>query len=107
MIPPVKRVAAGLVFALLGFVSLIVADQVGQWLCAHVIGCAQMGSCPIDVCDADARLNMLRILVWFGPAVVFGSSAFLFGGRQRSLAAWLALLTALVVAHALIMTVAR
>jgi hypothetical protein len=101
----VKRVAAGLLFAPLGFVSLVMADRLGQWLCAHVVGCRQaVNPCPIDVCAGDARLNMLRVVVWIGPAVVFGTSAFLFSGRQRPLGAWLVLLTALVIAHTLIMT---
>lgn len=107
MIRRIKRIGVGMAFALLGFVSLAVADQVGLWLCAHLIGCGHVSACPIDVCDGDARLNMLRLLVWFGPAFVFGASAFIFGGRQRSIAAWLLLLAVLVLAHAMIMAAAR
>jgi hypothetical protein len=107
MIRRAKRVGAGLVFALLGFISLVVADKVGQLLCARLFSCGRASACPIDVCEGDARLNALRLAVWVGPAVVFGTSAFVFGGRQRPLAAWVVLLVALVVAHALIMTAAR
>lgn len=107
MIRRVKRVGAGLVFALLGFVSLAIADQVDQWLCARIGGCGRLSDCPIDVCAGDARLTALRIAVWVGPAIVFGTCAFSFGGRQRSLLAWLVLLTVLVVAHAMVMIAAR
>jgi peptidoglycan/LPS O-acetylase OafA/YrhL len=104
----IRRTGASLIFALLGFVSLVVADQARQWLCAHLLGgCVQTaGSCPIDVCVPDTRQSVLRIAVYFGPAVVFGVSAFLFGRRPRRVHAWLALLAGLVVAHALIMAVA-
>jgi hypothetical protein len=103
----IKRVGLSLVFGLLGFVSLVVADTVSQLLCAYLSGCSRASACPIDVCEGDARLNALRLAVWVGPAVVFGASAFVFAGRQRPLAAWLVLLAALVVAHALVMTAAR
>jgi hypothetical protein len=102
-----KRIGFSLAFGLLGFVSLVVADTVSQLLCAYLPGCGRASACPIDVCEGDARLNALRLAVWVGPAVVFGASAFVFAGRQRPLAAWLVLLTALVVAHALVMTAAR
>lgn len=99
----VKRGGAVLVFALMGFVSLVVADRAGRILCAHGIACAAPGNCALDVCEGDARLNMLRIAIWFGPAIVFGSSAFFFGGRRRPLAAWMMLLVGLMVSHAMIM----
>jgi hypothetical protein len=108
MIRRVKRVGTGLMFALFGFVSLIVADKVGQLLCAHLGDCRRASdACPIDVCEGDVRLNLLRIAVWMGPAVVFGTSVFMFGGQQRPLTAWLTLLATLVVAHAVIMIAAR
>jgi hypothetical protein len=107
MIQRVKRLGAGLVFALFGFVSLVVADKVGELLCAHLFACRRASACPIDVCEGDARLNALRLAVWVGPAVVFGASAFVFAGRPRPLAAWMALLATLVVAHVLVMTAAR
>jgi hypothetical protein len=103
----IKRIGFSLVFGLLGFVSLVVADTVCQLLCAYLSGCGRARACAIDVCEGDARLNALRLAVWVGPAVVFGASAFVFAGRQRPLAAWLVLLAALVVAHALVMTAAR
>lgn len=98
--------AACLIFALLGLVSLAVSDQVDQWLCAHVIQCARHGDCPIDICIGDWKLNMLRTAIWIGPPVIFGASGFVFGGRQRSMGAWLLLLTTLVISHALIMIIA-
>jgi hypothetical protein len=107
MIHRVKRFGAVLLFALFGFVSLLVADKVGQLLCAHLFGCGRASACPIDVCEGDARLNALRLAVWVGPAVVFGASAFVFAGRQRPLAAWAVLLATLMAAHAVIMAAAR
>lgn len=103
MIRQANRLAIGMVFALLGGASLVVADVLSEWLCARVFACAATAYCPIDVCEGDARLDMLRLGVWIGPAVVFGVSAFAFGGRRRSLLAWMGLLTALVVVHCLIM----
>lgn len=107
MIRRVKRLAIGLVFALLGFASLVVTDLASQWLCARLLTCAAALNCPIDVCEGDARLTILRLAVWVGPAIVFGVSAFVFSGRERSLPAWLGLLTALVAAHTLIMVASR
>ena len=107
MIHQAKRLAIGMVFALLGVASLVVADVVSQWLCARVFVCAAALNCPIDVCAGDERLNVQRLAVWVGPAVVFGASAFAFGGRRRSLPAWLGLLAALVIAHPLMMVAAR
>jgi len=102
-----NRLAITMVFALLGGASLVVADVVSQWLCARVFACAAGAYCPIDVCEGDARLDLLRLAVWIGPAVVFGASAFAFSGRRRSLPAWLGLLTALVVVRSLIMVAFR
>jgi len=107
MIRSAKRLSVVLLFAVLGFVSLVVADNVSQLLCTQLFGCGRASACPIDVCEGGARLNALRLAVWVGPAIVFGSSAFVFGGRRRSLAAWLILLAALMMAHALVMTAAR
>lgn len=106
MIRKGRRVGAVVLFALLGFVSLVVVDTVRQLLCAYLAGCGRAIACPIDVCEGDVRLNALRLAVWVGPVVVFGSSAFVFAGRRRPLGAWLMLLAALMVAHALVMTAA-
>ena len=98
-----KRLAVGMAFALLGVAGLGVADMVSQWLCARVFACAASSYAPIDACEGDARLDMLRFAVWVGPAAAFGAGAFLFGGRRRSLPAWLGFLIALVAAHPSIM----
>jgi len=107
MIHQANRLAIGMVFALLGVASLLVADVVSQWLCARFFVCVAAIYCPIDVCEGDERLNILRLAVWLGPSVVFAASAFVFGGRRRSLPAWLGLLAVLVVAHSLIMVASR
>ncbi|WP_208280506.1 hypothetical protein [Massilia oculi] len=107
MIRQANRLAIGIAFALVGAASLVVADAVSQWLCVRIFSCAAAGYCPIDVCEGDARLDTLRLAVWVGPAVVFGVIAFAFGGRRRSLPAWLGLLAALVVAHSLIIAAFR
>lgn len=107
MIQSAKRLSLVLLFAVFGFVSLVLADNVSQLLCRHLFVCVHASACPIDVCEGDARLNAMRLAVWVGPAIVFGTSAFMFGGRHRSLAAWLVLLTALMIAHAVVMTAAR
>ena len=103
-----RRFGPPLLFALFGFVSLVVADSRREWLCLHLLnGCVEAsGSCPIDVCIPNARQSLLRIGVYFGPAVVFGMSAFLFARRPRPVQAWLALLAGLVVLHAFVMTAA-
>lgn len=44
------RLAIGMVFALLGVASLVVAEVVSQWLCARFFACAADSYCPIDVC---------------------------------------------------------
>jgi len=107
MIRRVKRLVIGVVFAPLGFASIVVADLVSQWLCARFLSCAGALNCPIDVCEGDASLNMLRLAIWLSPPVVFGVSALAFSGRPRSLPAWLGLLAALVIAHSLIMVASR
>lgn len=107
MIRRVKRLVAGLTFAGLGFVSLVVADLASQWLCARIFSCETALNCPIDVCEGDAQLTIARLAVWIGPAIVFGTSAIAFSGRRRSLPAWLGLLAALMAAHALIMAAFR
>lgn len=107
MIRRVTRLVAGLTFAVMGFVSLVVADVASQWLCTRVFACDAALNCPIDVCEGDARLTFLRLAVWLGPAIVFGASAIAFSGRRRSLPAWLGLLAALMAAHSLIMAAFR
>lgn len=107
MISRSTRLAVGIAFALLGAASLVMADLVSGWLCERVFSCASPFYCPIDVCEGDARSDTLRLAVWVGPVVVFGVIAFAFGGRRRSLSAWLGLLAALVVAHSLIMVAFR
>jgi hypothetical protein len=102
-----RRAGAVVLFALFGFVSLVVADTVSQLLCAYPASCGRAIACPIDVCEGDARLNALRLAVWVGPVVVFGASAFVFAGQRRPLAAWLVLLAGLMGAHALVMTATR
>lgn len=102
-----KRLAVGMLFALLGFFSLVMSDVVSQWLCARLFVCATASYCPIDVCEGDARLDMLRLAIWVGPSIVFGVSALAFSGRRRSLPAWLGLLAVLAIVHPLIMVAAR
>jgi hypothetical protein len=104
----IRRAFPALVFALLGFVSLVVAVQVTTWLCSHILdNCIQAAApCPIDVCEPDTRQYIIRIAVYFGPAIVFGGSAFLFSHRPRRIHAWLLLLAALVAVHVLVMTAA-
>ena len=103
----IRRLAASMLFALLGLVSLLIADVASQWLCARLITCPKAINCPIDVCEGDAHLNIMRLAIWIGPSIVFGISALAFSGQRRSLPAWLGLLAALVVAHSLIMTASR
>lgn len=104
---PVKRLATVIVFSLLGLISLVIGDVVSQWLCARLFACGAAIECPIDVCEGDVHLTVLRLAVWIGPAVVFGISAFLFSGRRRSRYAWMGLLASLMVAHSLIMVASR
>jgi hypothetical protein len=84
-----------------------VADKVSQLLCTRLFGCGRASACPIGVCEGDARLNALRLTVWVGLAIVFGTSAFVFGRRHRPPTAWLVLLATLMIVHALAMTAVR
>lgn len=101
-----RRVGIALVFALLGFVSLLLVDDLLTWLCAHVPGlCGRYsGQCPgIDVCTPDALKSVLLACVYFGPAVAFAATALLFSRRPRTWLAWLALPFVLFAAHAVVM----
>ncbi|AYB63567.1 hypothetical protein C2124_20740 (plasmid) [Ralstonia solanacearum] len=94
-------------FAVFGFLSLLVADGVHAWLCAHIAHFCRphAGPCPgIDTCSQGVWASALLGAIYLGPAVVFAVSAFLFSARRRPLLAWVALLVGLTVLHALIMT---
>ncbi|MDB0544215.1 hypothetical protein LBW62_23485 [Ralstonia solanacearum] len=103
----IRRVGIALLFAVFGFLSLLVADAVHTWLCAHIANFCRppTGPCPgIDTCSQGVWGSALLGVIYLGPAVVFATSAFLFNARRRPLLAWAALLVGLTVLHALIMT---
>ncbi|CBJ40212.1 membrane protein of unknown function (plasmid) [Ralstonia solanacearum CMR15] len=93
-------------FAVFGLLSLLVADSVHTWLCAHIANFCRpyTGPCPgIDTCWQGVWESALLGAIYLGPAVAFAAAAFLFSARRRSLRAWTVLLVGLTVLHALIM----
>lgn len=101
-----RRAGIALMFALLGFVSLLLVDDLLTWLCAHVSGVCRpySGPCPgIDVCTPDALKSVLLTFIYFGPAVAFATIGFLFSRRPRPWSSWLALPSVLFAAHAVVM----
>ena len=104
-----RRVGVTLVFAMLGLISLLLADAAHSWLCLHVSGfCRQAsGPCPdIDVCTPGALRSLVLFAVYFGPSIVFGMAGFFFSKKPRSAFAWGALLVGLVSIHSVMMIAA-
>lgn len=100
----IKRVSVTLIFGLLGFPSLLLADRMREWLCLHIAGACRVPDhvCPIDVCTPDNARSIALVGFYFGPAVVFAVSAALFSRRQHPFISWLALLAGLTTVHSAI-----
>jgi hypothetical protein len=98
----VRRLYAAALFALLGFVSLLLGGLLITWACEHFGGvCSRTGSaCPIDNCTPHGLHNLALGAFYFGPAIAFALAAFIFGRRPRAAPAWLLLGVCLVVLHA-------
>lgn len=103
-----RRVAATIVFAMLGFVSLWFWMGIDETICARFphlcirYGCKEIGECPMSFWD-----EFIFFLVVLGPATVFGVAGAVFSKRQQSWHSWLLLLLGLVTVHWGLMLVDR
>jgi hypothetical protein len=103
-----RRVAATVVFAMLGFVSLWLWMGVDEGICARFpqlcirYGCKEIGECPMSFWD-----EFIFFSVVFGPAIAFGIAAAVFSMLRPSWHSWLLLLFGLVTVHWVVMLVDR
>ena len=107
----IRRTGIVVAFAVLGFASLLLGDELRTWMCAYFGGlCNQVaGPCPgIDVCTPGALRTIQITAFFFGPSIAFAVIAYLFSRRPRTGVAWIGLAVGLVAAHlAVLMLVLR